>query len=308
VFPVQHRERRGLQAALVAFSLWGLLTIYWKQLTHLPAFEMIGWRVATATVLMLVVAGVRGRLGLIRAALADRPTLRRIVLAAALLTANWTTYVWAIGADRVVETALGYFLAPLGTIAIGTLLLGERLSPLQRLSVGSGLVAVGVLTVSYGELPWVALVLGVTWSWYGLIKRGVPLGPTESLTSELLVVGVPAAVVAASGFFRDGGVPDVASGVDWVLVAGTGVTTAVPLVLFAYAAPRVPFTLLGPANYLVPIIHFLLGWLAYDEDMPASRFVGFGFVWLALTLVTVDRLRAERPRAVLAAEAEPVTP
>jgi chloramphenicol-sensitive protein RarD len=308
VFPVQHRERRGLQAALVAFSLWGLLTIYWKQLTHLPAFEMIGWRVATATVLMLVVAGVRGRLGLIRAALADRPTLRRIVLAAALLTANWTTYVWAIGADRVVETALGYFLAPLGTIAIGTLLLGERLSPLQRLSVGSTLVAVGVLTVSYGELPWVALVLGVTWSWYGLIKRGVPLGPTESLTSELLVVGVPAAVVAASGFFRDGGVPDVASGVDWVLVAGTGVTTAVPLVLFAYAAPRVPFTLLGPANYLVPIIHFLLGWLAYDEDMPASRFVGFGFVWLALTLVTVDRLRAERPRAVLAAEAEPVTP
>ena len=203
--------------------------------------------------------------------------------------------MWAIGADRVVETALGYFLSPLVTIAFGAILFGETLSALQWGSVAAALVAVVVLTVSYGALPWVAVVLGATWSWYGLIKRGVPLGPTESLTSELLVVIGPALLVALSGW--SGGatsVPAEASAADWVLVAGTGAITALPLVLFAFAAPRVPFTLLGPCNYLVPVINFLLGWLVYDEAMPPSRFIGFAFIWLALALVTVHTVRADR--------------
>ena len=288
-------QRLGLQAALLAFTLWGLLTIYWKQLAHLDPFEMIGWRVITATVLMVAVVAGRGRLAPIRIAFRVGSTRNRIVLAALLLTANWTTYVWAVGEGRVVETALGYFLSPLATIAIGATLFGETLGWLQRASVAAAVVAVAVLTASYGKVPWVAIVLAATWSWYGLIKRGVPLGPTESLTSELLVVVGPGIVIAASGWFGGGdGVPAEASAVDWVLVLGTGAITAVPLTLFAFAASRVPFTLLGPSNYLVPVINFLLGWLVYDEAMPASRFVGFGFVWLALVLVTVHTVRADR--------------
>lgn len=280
---------------MLAFTLWGLLTVYWKHLSHLDAFEMVGWRVVTASVLMVAVVVARGRFDQLRAAFRVGSTRNRIVLAALLLTANWTTYVWAIGEGRVVETALGYFLSPLLTIAFGATLFGETLGWLQRASVAAALVAVAVLTVSYGQVPWVAVVLGATWSWYALIKRGVPLGPTESLTGELLVVLGPALAIAASGWFRGAGsVPAEASAVDWVLVAGTGTITAVPLVLFAFAAPRVPFTLLGPCNYLVPVINFLLGWLAYDEDMPPSRFAGFAFVWLALALVTIHTLRADR--------------
>jgi len=287
-------QQRGLQAALLAFTAWGLLTIYWKRLGHLDHFEMIGWRVGSAAVLMIAYTAVRRRLGSIVAALRDRATLGRVVLASLLLSVNWTTYVWAVGEGRIVETALGYFLAPLGTIAMGTLLLGERLTPAQRVSVGCTVIAVVVLTVSYGQLPWVALVLGASWSWYGLIKRGVALDSTDSLAAELLVVVVPAVVLAGSGFFRSGGVPDQAAGIDWALILGTGVITAVPLVLFAFAAKRVPFTILGPCNYLVPIINFVLGWLVYHEAMPTSRFVGFGFVWVALALVTVDTVRADR--------------
>lgn len=291
---VERDQRHGLQAALLAFSLWGLLVVYWKQLAHLDPFEMVGWRVVSAAVLMVVVATLRGRLALIRAAFGVPSTRRRIVLAAALLTVNWGTYVWAVVEGRVVETALGYFLSPLATIALGAVLFGETLGRLQRASVLAASVAVVVLTASYGQVPWVALLLAGSWSWYSLIKRGVPLGPIESLTSELLVVGGPAAVIAATGFFAGSdGAPAQASAGDWVLIAAAGAVTSVPLLLFAFAAPRVPFTLLGPCNYLTPVINFLLGWLVYDEAMPAARFVGFGFVWIALVLVTIHTLQAD---------------
>lgn len=289
-------ELRGLQAAVVAYVGWGLLTLYWKQLSGLDAVEMIGWRVATASAFMAVIVSISGKWPAIVGTLRDRRAAARITLASVLLTVNWTTYVWAVVNDRVIETALGYFLAPLGTMALGVLLLDERLTPLKRWSIGFALVAVAVLVVSSGTFPWVALVLAGSWSWYGLTKRRVPLGPVESLTSELLVLAVPAALLVASGFVRSGGIPDQAVGADWPLLIGTGAITAIPLLLFAFAAQRVPFTLLGPTNYLVPLINFLLGWLAFGEALPASRVIGFVLVWVALVLVTVDTLR--RPAAV----------
>ena len=288
-------QLRGLQAAVTAYVLWGLLTIYWKQLSGLDAIELIGWRVATATVFMSIVVTVTGRWAPIVATLRNRSTLLRITLASLLLTANWTTYVWAVVNDRVIETALGYFLAPLGTMAVGVVVLGETLTPLKRWSIGFALVAVAVLTVSYGKFPWVALVLAGSWSWYGLTKRRVPLGPVESLTSELLVLALPAAALVAAGFVRSGGIPDQAVGADWVLLVGTGAITAIPLLLLAFAAQRVPFTVLGPVQYLVPLINFLLGWLAFDEALPPSRVVGFVLVWIALVLVTVDMVRGSSP-------------
>ena len=143
-------------------------------------------------------------------------------------------------------------------------------------------------------MPWVALVLATSWSWYGLTKRRVPLDPIESLASELLVLLGPALALVAAGWVRTNGIPTQASGLDWVLLSGTGAITAIPLLLFAYAAQRVPFTLLGPANYLVPLINFALGWLAFGEPLPPSRVVGFGLVWIALVLVTVDMVRGPR--------------
>jgi chloramphenicol-sensitive protein RarD len=288
---MDREQQRGLRAAVTAYVLWGLLTVYWKQLTGLDALELIGWRVATATVFMSAVVTLSGRWAPVVGALRDRPVALRIGLASLLLTVNWTTYVWAVVNDRVIETALGYFLAPLGTMALGVLVLGERLTPLKQLSIVAAGIAVAVLTASYGRMPWVALLLAGTWSWYGLTKRRVPLDPVESLTGELLVLVLPAVALVASGFVRDGGIPDQATGADWPLLVGTGAITAVPLLLFAFAAQRVPFTLLGPTNYLVPLINFLLGWLAFGEALPASRVVGFALVWIALALVTVDMVR-----------------
>ncbi len=292
---MERRELRGLRAAILAYGLWGLLTIYWKQLAGLDAVELIGWRVATASAVMAAVVTALGRWPTVVRALRHPPLLRRIALASILLTVNWTTYVWAVVNDRVIETALGYFLAPLGTMALGVTLLGETLTPLKRISIGCAGVAVIVLTVSYGRMPWIALLLAASWSWYGLTKRRVPLDPIESLASELFVLSIPALALVAAGWFRAEGIPSQASGVDWAFLLGTGAITAIPLLMFAYAAQRVPFTLLGPANYLVPLINFLLGWLAFGEELPAPRVLGFGLVWIALVLVTIDMVRQRAP-------------
>lgn len=289
-------ELRGLQAAVVAYTLWGLLTIYWKQLAGLDAIELIGWRVATAGIVMALIVSALGHWATVTGALRDPQLLRRIGIASLLLTANWTTYVWAVVNDRVIETALGYFLAPLGTMTLGVLVLGETLTPLKRASMGCAGVAVIVLSVSYGRMPWVALLLATTWSWYGLTKRRVPLDPIDSLASELFVLFAPAVALIALGWFRTEGIPNQAVGADWAFLLGTGAITALPLLLFAFAAQRVPFTLLGPTNYLVPLINFLLGWLAFGEALPPTRVAGFALVWGALVLVTVDTVR-HRPRA-----------
>jgi chloramphenicol-sensitive protein RarD len=283
-----------VQAAVAAYVIWGSLTVYWKQLEDFHPVELIGWRMAMAAIVMAAIISLGHRWPAI-AAVARQPRLvARVAVAGVLLTVNWTTYVWAVVNDQIIETALGYFLAPLGTIAIGVLVLGERLTPAKRLAIVFAVAAVVVLTVSYGRVPIAALVIAASWSVYGLAKRRVPLGPIESLASETFALAPVAVGIVLWGAARSDGVPAVAEGIDWVFLAGTGVITAVPLLLFAVAARSVPFTLLGPLNYLVPIINFLLGWLLYGEPLPVSRAVGFALVWCALVTVTLDTLRSAR--------------
>jgi chloramphenicol-sensitive protein RarD len=289
-------QQRGLQAAIVAYVGWGLLTLYWKQLAGFHPIDLVGWRVASAALIMVAGLSITGRVSELAVLRTDRATLANVVLASLLLTVNWSTYVWAVVNEHVIETALGYFLAPLGTMALGVFVLGEQLTAWKRASIVCAVAAIVVLTTSYGRLPWVAILLAVSWMTYGFVKRRVRLDPIASLTGELLVLAAPATVLVAVSFVRDDGVPHTAQGMDWPLLLGTGMITAAPLLLFAYAAKRVPFTLLGPANYLIPIINFLLGWLAFDEPLTTSRLVGFSLVWLALMLVAVDAIGSrQRP-------------
>lgn len=308
---MDQRERAGLQAAIAAFTTWGLLTVYWKQLGDFDPVELIAWRVASAALIMTVAVTAMGRWEPVRAAFRDSLTRRRLGAAGVLLTVNWTAYVWAVMNDRVLETALGYFLSPLGTMAIGVFVLGERLTPFRWASIVFAVTAVAILTVSYGRIPWVALLIAASWSTYGLIKRRVGLAPAESLTAEMLVLLGPALLTIAvassgAGWPGDDAVWSQAGGVDWLLVVGTGAITVFPLTLFAFAAQRVPFTLLGPTNYLVPLINFLLGWVVYDEPLPWVRAVGFGLIWFALGLVTVETVRQHRRTVRLRREPAPV--
>lgn len=295
--------QRGVQLGVAAYLLWGFLTIYWKQLKAFDAFELIAWRMSCAGIVMAVIVTVRRTWPNIVGALRDGPTARRLVMASVLLTLNWGAYVWAVTNDRVVETALGYFIAPLATMAIGVFVLHEEPTRAQRVSFGLAAMAVVILTISYGRPPWIAILIAATWSLYGLAKRRVPLGAVDSLAGETFVLFVPAVVAVAAFSMGADSVARTADPVDWILVLGTGVVTAVPLMLFAAAAQSIPFTLLGPLNLLVPVINFGLGWLVYDEPMPLDRLVGFAFVWCALIVVLWDQFSNRRPGAVAAVPA-----
>ncbi|MEM8619229.1 MAG: EamA family transporter RarD [Actinomycetota bacterium] len=288
------RVARGVEYAVAAYLLWGFLTVYWKQLDGFDAVELIAWRMVCASVVMAAVVTVHGSWSTMRAAFSSRSTLVRLAAAAVLLTLNWGSYVWAVVNDRVIETALGYFLAPLGTMAIGVLAFGETPTRAQRAAFVLASIAVVVLTVSYGRPPWVAAIIAITWSAYGAAKRTTSLGPVESLAGETFVVLVPATVGIIALSSSATSVVATATATEWLFVLGTGVVTAVPLMLFARAAQTVPFTLLGPLNLLVPVINFGLGWWWYGESMPTDRVMGFAFVWAALFVVTWDQLSARR--------------
>ncbi len=289
--PEHPEQRPGIIAGATAYLVWGLLTIYWKQLRHFNAFELIGWRISASAVLMTIALTATRRWGHLAVLRRDRRLLVRVVAAAVFLSINWTTYVWAVVNGHVLETALGYFIAPLGTVAVGVLVLHEPLRIAQRVALALAAMAVVVLTISNGSVPWIALAMATTWTFYGYLKKQIPLSPLESMAAESFVLVIPAAALAIALASRAGSIPNSASGVELTYAALTGAATVAPLMLFAHAAQRVPLTIIGPMQYIVPSMNFLIGWLLYDEALPPLRVVGFGLVWTGLAIMTVDSVR-----------------
>jgi chloramphenicol-sensitive protein RarD len=228
---------------------------------------------------------------------------RLLALAACLITVNWATYIWSVNNGHVVESSLGYFINPLVTVLMGVFILGERLRPAQWAAMGVAALAVVVLTVDYGRLPWVAIILACSFGSYGLCKKQANAPAIESLTLETMVIG-PVALAYVGWLAWQGESSFGSNGVGHaLLLMTTGIVTAVPLVCFGGAAIRVPMVTLGLLQYLAPILQFALGILYFHEDMPAGRWIGFGLVWVALVIFTVESLRHRRVTLRLAAEA-----
>ncbi|MDQ2797016.1 MAG: EamA family transporter RarD [Actinomycetota bacterium] len=288
----------GLVVGVAAYILWGFLTVYWHELDHFDAFELIGWRVIFSAVTMVVVLSATGRWRFVLPVFRNRALLVRVALTAALLTINWTSYVYAVVHDRVIETALGYFIAPIGTMLAGVFLLGERIRRAQIVSIGFAVAAVVVLTISYGRIPYLALAIAVSWTCYGFLKKQVPLNPIDGMAAEVFLLVIPAIVVVAAMAGRSSSIPSSGNGKELFLLLFSGLVTLLPLTMFAFAAQRVPLTILGPVQYSVPTINLLLGWLAYHEALPLSRVIGFALVWVGLVVLTFESVhRARRSRS-----------
>ncbi len=295
----QTPDRTGVFAGVSAYLLWGFITVYWKALKAFAPLELIGYRILMSVVLLVVILAAKGRLTSLFQKLSADHLWTRVACAALLLAINWTTYVVVVHDGKVIEAALGYFIAPLGTMLIGVKVLHEKIRPIQLVSALLGLTAVVVLTISYGRVPYIALAMAASWALYGLLKRQVPLQPLESLMSETIFLVVPAIALIIWFSRYDNSVVQSANFWHIILILLSGVVTAVPLLLFAAASLKLPLTVLGPMQYSVPTINFLLGWLAYHEKMSPSRFVGFGLVWIALVIVTVDSIRRARRSSAL---------
>ena len=292
-----HRKDTSQAAVALSFSvyfLWGALTLYWKELQDFDPFELIGWRIASSVVVLVVVMSATRRLRPLLIALRTPQLFLRISLASILLTINWATYVWAVVNDHVLETALGYFIAPVLTIVIGVSVLHERLRMIQKVAVAFAVGGIAVLTIAYGRVPWIAITIASSWSFYAYLKKKVPLQPLESLTAEVLVLAVPAIAFLFATWNNVDSVSSTANFTEWIFVAFTGVITAIPLLMFASASQRTPLTILGPMQYIVPTMNFLIGWLLFDELLTTSKVAGFALIWVCLALVLTDLFRTQR--------------
>ncbi|MCL8016501.1 EamA family transporter RarD [Streptomyces sp. AS02] len=290
----QGERRVGLLNGFAAYGMWGLVPLFWPLLKPAGAIEILAHRMAWSLVFVAAALVFVRRWAWAGELIRQPRRLALIALAAAVITVNWGLYIWSVNTGHVVEASLGYFINPLVTIAMGVLLLKERLRPVQWAAVGVGFAAVIVLTIGYGRPPWISLVLAFSFATYGLVKKKVNLGGVESLAAETAIQFLPAVAYLAwltaqgESTFASEGAGHVA------LLAATGVVTALPLVCFGAAAIRVPLSTLGLLQYLAPVFQFLLGVLYFHEAMPAERWAGFALVWLALTLLTADAWRSAR--------------
>ena len=299
-------QRTGLVYGFAAYGLWGLFPLYWPLLEPAGALEILAHRIIWSAVVVTLVVAVAGSLGEVRRL--PRRALARLALAAFFIAVNWGVYIYGVNSHHVVETSLGYFINPLLTVALGVLVLRERLRRTQWAALALGLIAVIVITLDYGRLPWIALVLACSFGTYGLIKKQVGVPAAQGLVVESGTLALPAVVVIAvleangSGTWTGHGADHQA----WLALAG--VVTAVPLLFFAGAASRLPLSTLGVLQYLTPTLQLLIGVYVQHEPMPVSRLIGFVLVWIALIMLTTDGWR-HRTRASYEtrALADPVT-
>ncbi|ADG75585.1 RarD protein, DMT superfamily transporter [Cellulomonas flavigena DSM 20109] len=287
-------RRGGLAAGVAAYVLWGGLPLYFPLLAPSDPVEIIAHRVVWSLLFCLVLLQLTGTWRAFAGIVRDRGLLPRLTLAAVLLAVNWLVFVHGVTTGHVVDAALGYFINPLVTIALAVLVLGERLRTVQWVAVGCGVAAVVVLTVGYGRLPWIALVLAVSFGCYGLIKSrvGARVAALPGLAAETAVLAPVA--IGYLAWLHATGVGTFAVDLHGLALAGTGVLTAVPLLLFNSAARRLPLTTVGLLQYLAPVLQLAIGVLVAGEQMPPARWWGFGLVWVALAVLTVDGLRHSR--------------
>ena len=302
------RERTGVGVtfAVAAYVLWGFLPLYFAALAPAGAVEVVAWRVLLSLVFCAALLTVtRGWPALI-AIMRDRRTMLTMGAAGIFILVNWLVYVFAALSGHVVEASLGYFTNPIVTVLLGVIVLRERLRPLQWVAIGFSAIAVLVLAVNYGKFPWIALALAFSFGLYGFIKKqvGGRVDAISGLTIETAWLA-PAAAVAVIVIALNGGLVMGSAGTGHtVLLLLAGGITAIPLLLFAAAARRLPLVYLGLTQYFAPVIQFLIGVFVFREDMPFARWAGFTLVWIALIVLTIDMLRSNR--ALRRAALEPI--
>lgn len=287
--------RSGVLYALLAYGLWGGTGLYFGALSHISPIEVIAHRAWWSVPIAVVALVVFGTLADLGSVLGQRRLLGGLLFTSLLLAANWWLFVWAVAADRTLETSLGYFINPLLNVLIGFTLLGERLTRAQTFAVGLAALAVAVQTVMAGVLPWVALLLAGTFAAYGYIRKTVPVGPVQGFVVESLVLSAIGIAVMA-WLIAHGTVRFATNITDTLLLLGCGPVTALPLMWFSAAARRIRFSTLGILQYIAPSGLFLTAVFAFGEPIDLWRLASFALIWTGLAIYSVDALRGERRR------------
>ncbi|EAQ44118.1 MAG: EamA family transporter [Roseobacter sp. MedPE-SWde] len=282
---------QGLAFAISAYVLWGFLPLYMKLVAHIPAAEVVAHRVLWSVPVAGLLLVVLGRTKELRAALKSPRTLGMACVTAALISVNWGIYVWSIATGHALDAALGYYINPLFSIALGAVLLRERLTPTQLLAIGLAAAAVVVLTVEAGRLPWVAIALTLSWGFYAFFKKQLPVGPNQGFMLEVLILTPPAlgylAYMSVTGGTHF-------QGVDIWLLMGCGLVTAVPLIVYANGAKLLRLSTIGILQYIAPTMIFLIAVFVFGEEFGRARMIAFPMIWAALVIYSIPLIRQLR--------------
>ena len=284
---------KGILAVLASGLIWGFSPIYYKLLTHVPPIELLAHRVLWSVIFFVFLLGFQRRLGALRTAITTRRSVATLFLGACLIGVNWYIFIWSIQVEKAAEASLGYFIFPLVVVAMGWIGFGERLSRLQNIAIALAVAAVILMTLSKGLFPWIALVIALSFSLYGYVKKKTILtGSVVSVTAEVLLL-VPLAVAVLYFVHREGAGSFGKAGFDTLLFIVSGPLTATPLIFFTYAARRISMATLGLSNYLNPTIQFFCAIVIFNEPINSVQFFSFAMIWLALALYSWEGFRKE---------------
>jgi chloramphenicol-sensitive protein RarD len=300
--PVLSAERRGLWVAIASFVLWGLMPLYWHLLKAVPSLQIVAHRVVWSTLLVVAWLLWKNGRGWLRAALARPRAAWMLALSGVLIGFNWSLYIWAVNAGHVVESSLGYFINPLLNVVLGVVFLHERLSRVKWLAVAFAAAGVLWLTVQFGQPPWIAICLALSFALYGLLRKLLAIDAVAGLGVESVYLILPALAVVGwgeshgqGGFLPLNGADAWGLGADALLIFG-GALTALPLIGFAFAVRRVPLSVVGLLQYIAPTLQFLTGVFVFHEAFDQQRLVGFVLIWIGLAIFASESVwRARRP-------------
>ncbi|MEC8580383.1 MAG: EamA family transporter RarD [Pseudomonadota bacterium] len=286
--------KSGILAVVAACVIWGLSSIYYKQLSHVPSDEVLAHRTIWSLVFFAVVLAVQGRIGTVRAAFL--PDNRwKVVIAALMISINWFLFIWSISVGRATEASLGYYIFPLVAVVLGVIVFKERMARMQIAAVMIATLAVLILSSQLGHLPWISLTLALTFGLYGVTKKRLELGPVVSVTAEVVML-VPFAIVWLLYLVSTGSSHFTQSAGTTILLVLSGPLTATPLILFSYASKRVALGTMGIIQYLNPTLQFLVATLLFREPFGSGQFMAFVLIWIALAVFTLSGLRQENAR------------
>ncbi|WP_410010635.1 EamA family transporter RarD [Phyllobacterium zundukense] len=286
--------KKGFIFALCAYLLWGILPFYLKSVAHIPALEVVAHRIVWSVPIAVVLLWWLRLLGDLRAAFTTPRMLAMAILTASLITVNWGSYVWAIGNNHTVDTALGYYINPLVNVVLGSIFLSERLSKAQMVAVALATCAVILLTVSSGGLPWISLVLAFSFGFYGFFRKTLPIGAIQGFTLEVLILSIPSLGFIAwtltqnTSHFINGAPHDTG------LLLFAGLATAVPLIFYALGAKLLRYTTIGLMQYIAPTIVFFIAIFVFDEPFSHVQLIAFGLIWSALAIYTWSMVHEAR--------------
>ncbi|MFC2173437.1 EamA family transporter RarD [Acidobacteriota bacterium] len=282
------RINTGILYGLGAYTLWGFFPVYWKTLKSVPAFEILCHRTVWSLIFVAGLLALWKHWGWVKGALRRRLTLATFLVTSVLLAINWLTFIWAVNAGFIVEVSLGYFLNPLLNVLLGAVFLKERLRLWQGVAVALALGSVAYLIIGYGAFPWIALTLGFSFAFYGLLRKTAALGSLEGLGFETAILFLPALAFLVHFELKGTASFGHAGAETSLLLALAGVVTALPLIWFAHAARRVTLMTLGFMQYVAPTLHFILGVFVYGEMISRDRLIAFAMIWIALIIYTFE--------------------